>query len=562
MDMDRFSPPLFIVFFILLLTFTCFAGLSWVALDVPRDLPDATGWPRVATETPSDSAAQPPDVGFRDSMLRWNEALQLRPDFVIRLKIRLGQMYPRVALAVHQSPGKATAFDRRTVVALLWYQKNHGLEQTGIVDAATRVHIEENLFGEAGFGMVIGEYLEPGDVLIEGVHDARDHRIVPVDAGVYARFRDIVEHFGGAEESGGGVFLDAPGAVNALAIRGARLENGRVVRGDGPRRYHDTVVAPTASWMPDVRERNARYFFAGIPYASGTLPDGDVYDDVLLTAWRDARGQYFVQARPMSVDPSMIYFAAPTDGVQEEYDGTAHLREGQYLYHLEAHTTHYLDHVAAILAYKFPRTETGFSENPGLPLLKTTLKLRNPATGNANHLTINRYVMPRLKPDFASLRLTPRELRLMQTKAAQGRQEERSRREWAILGLSYTALVPSLPIEVIRENLTTHNGILEAEEIEASRGLAACTAIDKSPRAHPRLPCIGKVGNDALVRFRDIDGSIHLNIHASADDRVFSTGCQTIPIAFYHDFLREVSASTSWNVPYMLIDSSRIAGRP
>ena len=493
--------------------------------------------------------------------IKYNNGLHLPVDFILRTKVELSDMYPEFNIMIDYSNlDNAIKFDDATINAIRQFQRDNiksseegNAKNNGKIDAETRAVIEKILLKEEGFDCLIGKHYhynrekEEDNIIVKDVHDARDGSISPVNESTYLRCKKIIETWGNTalENKNGGFFNTKPGAINILAIRGARIKNNMVMRTDGAENFYKHVIEPTKrgenvslSSDPKIAVFQ-RYFFSsyqGIVFNNDNgnvantdkkgnmmkekMPKEDAFDDVFLNIWRTERkgqSQFFVQARHGSVDPGDHYHTL----------GTAHLRDGQYEYRKDSHSTKIPKHKNAILSY---------CKQHSLAYKDISLKIQSNALKNYfaedNSITFD---------SSGWHRINETSIRKIIFKGDESYIVLGSKR-YGIDWINYSALTKKSNTEVIRDK--GKDGILQLNEIENSiEGI-----------------------NNRNANFVDIAGIIGINIHSSPDDKTSSEGCQNIPI---DEYARSDSSKSSFNrecknslkgesICYTLLDSSKI----
>lgn len=192
-------------------------------------------------------------------------------------------------------------FDMETVIAVQEFQKRNQLKAQGIVDAPTRALLERK------FPSLLTTILGP---------NLEKRRLLEADIDQEMRY----EHYRGFIEQNRGIFLEGPCEVNLLGIRGIEYdEAGAIWQSSSAQDYYEA------------RQKNE-------------IDDhlwANQLDDLIVSVWRDEYGKAQVREWRASVDPSEPYTA-------HDRPGTAHLRDGQYLYATGFHATHSPNHIQAI----------------------------------------------------------------------------------------------------------------------------------------------------------------------------------------------------------------------
>ncbi len=219
-----------------------------------------------------------------------------------------------------------------------------GIKVNGIINAPTRLALEDRILDEAGKRSLIGRYAQidtkTGGVILSGANDAGkggSARKAPKET--YERCREIIENWGerakdvSGTQRAGGYFDTTPGRVNKLAIRSAKTVGDKIVK-------EDDLGDNCRFWSSRSRGNECK-----------DKPHRRPYNDVLLTIWRtEEKDGYYVNARVGSVDPgSPAGDLGCGRDIGKNDCGTAHLRDGQYVYKRGMHGTVSDGHKRAIL---------------------------------------------------------------------------------------------------------------------------------------------------------------------------------------------------------------------
>ena len=493
----------------------------------------------------------PTDTITTEDVIQFNEALGLPIRFVLKLKQKLGVEINQSSLA------SAVRFNEQLIEKISDLQETwFGESGYGLMDAKTILKIESELFDEDGIHALIGMYTSPDAVIIEGLTQTNE-----VSESVYLRCKEIIESFGG-------YFDTTDGNRNMLAIRGAVIDGDKVKRTNTA----DLYINHIDEAEPD--PQNTVHFASGAALnpASGVVP----FDDTMLTIWKessDSATKYYVQAVPLSADPGMQ--GGNTDGYK--FDGTAHLRDGQYIGMIWRHSTSMFNHAHAVLNACYQDTAVFDMLTP---------EVREP-DGSYTSLAyeeleswVNKTELPRVRyAAFTNVydnnTYNNRKIRASGTSevirdfrkisnASDGvidRFEINTARkvlanlypsDW-ILGFAFpdTSLYEALDLwfELFFEPYTE-------EECQYLFGLPASIIYDDS-FAQTRASLFKNV----FTRYRDTDMDIGINIHTSPDFETSSQGCLNIPISSYPAFISVNAAAISQSYYlYTLVDASKIKG--
>ena len=489
-----------------------------------------------------------PKINRRDFtpeyVVQFNDARELSIRFILRLKQALGADIDRSSLA------KAVKFDEATVAKIAAKQQEwFGTDRHGLLDAETILKIEEELFHEAGIDGLIGPNTTQNGILVGGLNDD-----ATATEEVYNRVKSIVEGFGG-------YFDTTPNIRNVVAIRGAVIDGANVVR---------TGTAATYAANVDTKstEKETIHFASGsdLHPAAGENP----FDDTMLIAWIDADGNRFVKALPMSADPG--FQRASSAGYS--FDGTAHLRDGQYIGVMGRHSTSHLDHARAVLqacldddvyALLAPAksTSSGYVSIPkeDIPALLEADKL----SSRIQYAGINN-VYAAKKYNGLSITASGSNEVVRDFRVSGKSNGVLSSTEWNLSRKVLANLYPSDAALAIAYPDTDLNLALDAwfadyfvqySQLETER------LFDKSPFEIYKNPGSDQIRpglfKAALIRFRDTDKDIAINIHTSHDDATSSEGCLNVPISRYPEFLTTLKGNANQtSYLYTLVDSSKI----
>ena len=464
-----------------------------------------------------------------------NENNLFRPDFIIRMKEALNNKLSNVngyeAIQIDRTNYEnATIFDERTIDGIILFQQTYmqGRQSgNGVIDATTRAAMEEILLSENGFNTLIGEHREAGQMLVSGIQVASSGERVPVAQSCYDRCKEIIEKFGNCSilQKNGGFFDTSQNAINILGIRGARIDGNNVRRTDGAQKFYESVIAPTSTQESndtDIRSKQL-YFYSNDPNAKtdeAKKTKEDAFDDVVLSIWwedTEAGPKYYVQARQGSVDPGEHY---PTNASKpsKKNKGTAHLRDGQYVYQLGRHGTTHKEHMDAIARMCAKDQDTCNMLEPEVTATGVSSEILEEYTKKKH--TTSKKTIP-FKPDSLFFNSFLK--------------KENGYENIKLKKISYKALTKRIPTEVIRD--ANYDGILDENEIRESM----------------------KLIRQNKSSYRDTNSNIMINIHSSPDTETSSQGCQNIPESTYASFISECkNASNKKRILYTLLDGSKI----
>ena len=340
-----------------------------------------------------------------------------------------------------------------------------------------------------------------GEVLIRAVHG-------------YDRCREIIEGTGGFFDSGSGF-------ANILAIRGARIS------GCG-----DVVMGKTDDWG---------------------------YDSVIAVNWREGSGVGQSVFFSGSTAPGSSWYGGGGD-----FDGTAHLRDGQYVYKGGGHGTREVDHVREIVA--ICREASVFS------VLRPEL-IRGEAMCYDEFL---RCIA--VAPEFICYRGLVKEApievyREFRSDSGPGYKSIPDSREVLLSRKVICNAAPGMEIlrglfgsglgdEALIALWYERMGYVGYSDFESGVLFGVeSRVVDEVWRSYERAQIFYKVH----LRYRDIMGNIGINIHSGSARHRFSVGCQNIPLDDYPRFIDLLDRIyggdfTDRRVLYTLMDGSRISG--
>ncbi len=499
---------------------------------------------------PTDPQDSPQTITAEDA-IAFNQESALPIRFVLKLKQKLGVDIDRSSLA------NAVKFNKQMIEKLSDLQKTwFGKSRNGLIDAETILKIESELFDEDGMHQLIGMYTSADAVILEGLGSTND-----VDEEVYMRCKEIIESFGG-------YFDTTPGYRNLLAIRGAVIDNDKIRRTNTADLYINHI---------DESEPNPQdtiHFASGIGLnpASGLVP----YDDTMLTIWKEVTNSvtsYHVLAVPLSVDPGMQ--GGNAGGYR--FDGTAHLRDGQYIGVIWRHSTSMFNHAHAVLnacyensdAFDVLTPEARESNGGYEPIIYEDLenwvsltelpRIRYGAINNVygkksyNGITITASGTSEVIRDF----------RLKQD-ASDGiinrRELNTARKVLANIYPTDAQLTNTYPDLALNDALDEwfkdfFVPYTEEECMDLFNIPAAVLYSDSGKQLRASL------FKNVFTRYRDTDQEIGINIHTSPDFETSSQGCLNIPIASYPAFLSVLANIQSQSsYLYTLVDASKIQG--
>ncbi len=493
-------------------------------------------------ETPTPQEPEPVVQDPIAAAIQYNERRLLPIRFILKLKQTLDIPIDRSSLA------KAVAFDEATVKAVAdlqtqWFDKS----RDGRIDAETLLKIEDELFDEGGMKGLIGPQTIPDEVLISGLHQGQDE----VEESVYLRCQEIIEQYGG-------YFDSSPGIRNMLAIRGAMIDGDKLRRMQSAKLYIDHIQDADS-------ESTATVHFASgsaLHPASGQIP----FDDIMLTIWKEEDAgvmHYYVQVVPLNVDPGM---QGGNGGYS--FDGTAHLRDGQYIGVINRHSTSMFNHAHAVLQACYddvanydllqPSASSNYISYEDLEkwLAKTELP-RIQYTGINNIYNDHSYNGENISASGAS-----EVIRDFRTKnnASDGIIDEA---EWNLARKVLANLDPDDSLlQMIYPQLSLNDALFQwgkeqfvqytDEECQYLFGLPASVFYADYYLDRPGLL------ENVLIRYRDTNADIAINIHTSPDDETSSQGCLNVPISNYPAFLNALMGSHQQNYLYTLVDASKI----
>ena len=497
------------------------------------------------------------------------------PNLVIRIKKVFHIPVNRESLE------KAVEFDEQTIQAIMAFQREHQIEDSGIINAETREAIENELFGYQafednicreigcevhpdktyGFATMCGEYRDyegMNRILIWGINDARNKSVPePVSESCYNRVQEIVEEYGN------GYFDTRPNVKQVIAIRGARIDGNKVVRTPGPKEYYDSVIVPTLKGDEVIKDgkitREQLHYHSSNPYAtddSQKFTKDEVFDDTFLVAWTDEEGNYYVQARQGSVDPGEFYYEykykidkSKGDNSKVKVDvsgGTANLLDNQYIFTGGTHLTSHLEHLYAVVEFLINlnnERELGASQKMEIVHTLNLIIFHDGGSTEITNDNINSLVIEQGNPVFVAGNV-----------------------KFKINRIRYNGLNTFTPSEVIRDK--TQNAVLEGKEFyESINGIRAWKSKYREGTEN--------VGGE----YRSTKHS-HINQHTSPNHQSASQGCQNIPIQDYFEYMQELDvvkhndannknneqkddrnyqSNNNKKILYTVIDSSKIA---
>ncbi len=473
----------------------------------------------------------------------YNESRRLPIRFILKLKQSIGVEIDRTTLA------SAVKFDETTIQKIANLQKEwFGETRYGLIDAQTVLKIQSELIEENQIHALLGPIATPNGVLVQGLRKTGE-----ADESLYKRCQNIIESYGG-------YFDTKPGVRNMLAIRGAIIHEDKILRTNTSDLYFTNISEATPA-------AGSLIHFASGPDLNpdaGQMP----FDDVMITVWNEINGdktEYYVFAYPMSVDPGLQWSG------KQAYDGTAHLRDGQYIGRIGRHGTSLANHVNAVLTACYEDIAT-------FDIL---------APGDKNYNLFSYEDLPSKLTSSSTSRVTYSAINNVYS----GQKYN---------GLSITASGASEVIRDFHINTEKSDGILSLQEVETAEKILAnrypedeildqeypnfsydeavdlwiedhtvrytdeeCQILfgkssDKFYSAPQRATRVDAYKN-LYIRFHDSEQSIAINIHTSPDDQTSSQGCLNIPISSYRDFIYNlIEAQDQSEYLYTLVDSSKI----
>ena len=221
-----------------------------------------------------------------ESAIQANELKEFRIDWVRKLR----QVFHLSEHTWH--------FDESLVSAIFRFQSGHDLIPSGIIDEKTHERLE-NTFSVL-YEPLIGEHTSSRCLFSTQM---------PVETR-FEMYRSVIENVGGW-------FCGKPGAVALLGIRGMQIK---------PKEDHIEF------WQTD-SARN--YLQTGRKYPHFSSQKPDPFDSLMVALWTTREGdaiQLHLKETMGTVNPNRCWPA-----------GTAHLRDGQYLYHVGTHGTRLSD---------------------------------------------------------------------------------------------------------------------------------------------------------------------------------------------------------------------------
>ena len=477
-----------------------------------------------------------------------NAKLKLRIDFIIRLKAKLGL---HVARSSPNGANDAIAIDESLISAIADFQndcvlgmsfdaasriKYAGMNNKGIIDTQTWLAIEDLLFGEDGYKSVIGRHAKSGTAIVSGINAVTSaNQSNPVPEQTYLRCREIIENWGEKQpqdkdaQPAGGYFDERVGYKNLLAVRSAKIVGDKIIKADD-------LEDSCRFWSSEKNIGKCKTHKSRKPY-----------NDIILMIWKtiDASGkpEYYADAYAASVDPGSPRCAnANACKSLTHPNGTAHLRDGQYIYKLGQHGTTASEHIKAVLSQV---CKNGRPQKKALPNgTDIELVFNSEEQGNvqyhefANAITENK--------DFGFSLFMFSRIDLSKSEAFYSFEKDGTAitDRLKFYKIRYPALIKSRPTEVYREESRNPSGALTLEDVDQSRRHIA--------------------GNRR--EFRDIASDIMINIHSGTLRKTSSQGCQNIQPNRYFDFLKKAAdiddagtMGTPKQVLYTIIDASKIA---
>ncbi len=488
-----------------------------------------------------------------DEAIEANADMMFRTDFILRLKAKL-----KVPIDL-SSRKAATSIDKRFVCAIAEFQnalvsgkyralppEYEGMTVNGIIDAPTRLALEDRILDEAGKRSLIGRYaqIDPknGGVILSGANVAeKGGGAGNAPKETYERCREIIENWGerAKDDSGsqraGGYFDATPGRVNILAIRSAKIVGDKIVK-------EDDLDDNCRFWSSRSRAS-----------ACKDKPHRRPYNDVVLTIWRtEEKDGYYVNARVGSVDPgSPIGDLGCGRDIAKNDCGTSHLRDGQYVYKRGMHGTTSDGHKRAILK------EFCVNGKPDENLLdkfevKVLFERSNEIIADKETMQAINAILTEQNAPISNPGIPLQKLSYIDTSKLIGtydyeRGAHRITVKLKIYKVRYSALVAQEPTEVFRENRDHELGLLTHDaEIQSDIDFSRKRIAENNPF------------------FRDTKGAIAINIHSGTANNTSSQGCQNIPIQMYKSFYDEAVRSDNKethideSILYSLIDASKI----
>ena len=509
------------------------------------------GTEQPGTEQPGTQEPENRTVTVEEA-IAFNEARALPIRFVLKLKQVLDIDIDRSSLA------KAVKFNRQIIEKLSELQEGwFGQSRFGLIDAETLLKIESDLFEEDGIHWLIGMYTSADAVILEGLSETNE-----VSESVYLRCKDIIESYGG--------FFDTTSNYrNLLAIRGAVIDGDKIKRTNTADMYINHIDEP------EPNPQNTIHFASGIQLnpASGLVP----YDDTMLTIWKETSGgsdKFFVQAVPLNTDPGMQ--GGNTGGYT--FDGTAHLRDGQYIGVIWRHSTSMFNHAQAVLnacyedsaAFDVLTPEARNSNGAYVPIVYEELenwvnltelpRIRYGAMNNVyNKKTYNGNTIA-----ASGTSEVIRDFRTNQN-ASDGiisRQElNTARKVLANLYPSDEQLAAVYPDMELNDALDQwfQDFFVAYTEDECQNLFGMPSSVIYSDDSQQLRAGLFK---NAYIRYRDTAQDIGINIHTSPDYETSSQGCLNIPISHYPSFLTVLSdVQSQSSYLYTLVDASKIRGK-
>lgn len=258
-------------------------------------------------ETATAGPATLPDDYDWEAAISYNDGKEFRLDWVRLLQQEL-------IGAMRSTDG---SFDRETVEAIGRWQMAQWPTQDpdGKIGPQTRRQLE-SVFASL-LTTTLGDHLEPR-ILVPGAATAQEK---------FTYYRGIIE-------SSGGVFLPGAMEYNMLGIRGVAVADGT----DAHQVGGQTLAAGTLYQTDSAQDfSTARAAGRSDDHFSGRH---NGMNDMIVSLWVDADGNFHAQERMGNVDPGDRYTA-------DQYR-TGHLRDGQYSYRTGTHSTSSASHRAAV----------------------------------------------------------------------------------------------------------------------------------------------------------------------------------------------------------------------
>lgn len=296
-------------------------GASPIQRQVPPDDNAGAGaeTPTTTTTTAGGELAAGPLQPFDGpGAITFNNGMQFRIDWVRNLQFSL--------LGARRSTNGN--FDQDTVDAVARFQMTHLHNQAanGRIDANTRRQLE--VIYPVLLSTIVGPHTE-------------SRILVPGEADNNARFG----YWRGIVEAAGGVFNDAPMAMNLVGIRGIKRSDGSAAHTINGVVVANGTIYQTGSAAEFLADRAAG---RDNDHLSGVHQG---FNDMMVSLWVDAAGVMHVQERIGNVDPNEVNNA--------DQFGTGHLMDGQYAYALGTHGTRSASHQRAVNGIRDPNDDLG-----------------------------------------------------------------------------------------------------------------------------------------------------------------------------------------------------------